>query len=392
MTFRRSALARRGLLLTAGVLTLSAAFVFGFLAGRVGRVSPGVNGGGVLDEAAARIRSSAAQDVSPDRLNRAAIEGMLAALGDRHAAYYAATDYAQFQRLLDGRDSGVGLWLGRTDAGAVEVTSVLPESPAATAGLQVGDEVTSVAGQPVRDRAVSDIVAAMRGTPGTTVGLVVRRNRTDRTVTLRRADVSSSDVLVDDVTAGVARIRVAAFTRGVGREVRTALDTLRKRSVTSIVLDLRGNPGGLLHEGVEVASAFLDGGVVVSYQGRTVADQTFTAVGRGDTASTVVVLVDGGTASAAEVVAGALQDRDRALVVGARTYGKGSVQQPYRLSDGSAVEFTVALYYTPKGRSVDRVGIAPDVEVRPTADPRVALQRAVEVLTGSVAEIDPPRG
>ena len=379
------------LLCTAGALSISASFVFGFLSGRVGRTADTAPRG-IVAEAAERIERSAARDVSQEELDEAAIRGMLAALGDKYAAYYDTTDYAQFQRLLDGRYSGVGLWLGRVADGAVEVTSVLPDSPAEVAGLRVGDTLVDVDGRAVHDLAVGDIVRRMHGESGTQVKVTVRRAGEIRTVSLRRADLVSSDVSSDVVEGGVGRVRVAAFTRGVGREVRAALDALRAKKVAGVVLDLRGNQGGLLDEGVQVASAFLDKGIVVTYRGRGVEDKTYDVIGRGDTTTPLVVLVDAGTASAAEVVAGALQDRNRALVVGSRTYGKGSVQQPLVLSDGSAIEVTVARYYTPSGRSVDQVGITPDVDLPAGYDARAALRRAVEVLSGSVASVPVPRG
>ncbi len=154
-----------------------------------------------------------------------------------------------------------------------------------------------------------------------------------------------------------------------------------------VVLDLRGNPGGLLDEAVEVASAFLDGGPVVSYEQRDAPDRVLDALGQGNTTVPVVVLVDGGTASAAEVVAAALQDRNRAVVVGSRTYGKGSVQEPIVLPDGSAIEFTIGRYLTPAGRVIDGRGIEPDVLVDATSTPEVAEQRALEVLRGLTAAL-----
>lgn len=382
---------RRVLLATAGALLVASSFVFGFLAGRVGRVTPG-DGGNVVAEAAQRLRENAARDVSQEDLDEAAIRGMLGALGDRYAAYYDTTDYAQFQRLLDGRYSGVGLWLGKKQDGAVEVTSVLPDSPAEVAGLRVGDVLVDVAGLPVDRVAVGDVVRRMHGEAGTTVAVTVRRNGAIETLQLRRANLLSKDVSADTVADGVGRIRVAAFTRGVGREVESALASLKAKKVTGVVLDLRGNPGGLLDEGVRVASVFLRGGTVVSYRGRGVEPKTYDVVGAGDVTTPLVVLVDAGTASAAEVVAGALQDRNRALVVGSRTYGKGSVQQPLVLSDGSAIEVTVASYYTPSGRSVDQVGIIPDVDLPAGYAASAALRRAVEVLSGTVATIPVPRG
>jgi len=184
----------------------------------------------------------------------------------------------------------------------------------------------------------------------------------------------------------VGRITVPAFTSGVGHEVREGLETLRAAHATGVVLDLRGDPGGRLDEAVETASAFLDGGQVVSYLRRDGRPQRLDAVGQGDTATPLVVLVDGGTASAAEVVAGALQDRGRAVLVGSRTFGKGTVQEPARLSDGSQLELTVARYTTPGGRSPEGVGLEPDIEVAPGSPPEVALHRGVEVLVGLLAD------
>ena len=383
-------LRRRVLLVTAGALTVSSAFVFGFLAGRVGRVAPEPKS--VVAEAAARLRASAAADVSQSDLDAAAIRGMVSALDDKYAEYYDVDGYAQFQRMLDGRYSGVGLWLRRVPSGAVQVMSVVPESPAQLAGLRVGDELVDVAGEGVAGAQVGEVVRRMHGEPGTEVAVTVRRGGEQRTLRLVRADLATRDVTDDVLESNVGRIRVTAFTRGTGRDARAAYERLRAKKVAGIVLDLRGNPGGLLDEGVEVASLFLDKGAVVTYRGRAVEERTYDVVGRGDTKTPVVVLVDAGTASAAEVVAGALQDRNRALVVGSRTYGKGSVQQPIVLSDGSAIEVTVARYFTPSGRSVEQVGITPDVDLHAGYDTRAALRRAVEVLAGTVASIPVPRG
>lgn len=195
-----------------------------------------------------------------------------------------------------------------------------------------------------------------------------------------------SDVIVGSSTGGVARIRVTAFTRGVGRQVREAVTAARRDHAGGVLLDLRGDPGGLLDEAVETASAFLDRGPVVSYQRRDEPPRRLDAPGHGETTLPLIVLVDGGTASAAEVVAAALQDRDRAVIVGSQTFGKGSVQAPTLLSDGSALELTVGRYLTANGRSLEGVGVQPDIEVRHGADPRLAEQRAVEVLAGLVAD------
>ncbi|MGZ6792219.1 MAG: S41 family peptidase, partial [Mycobacteriales bacterium] len=186
------------------------------------------------------------------------------------------------------------------------------------------------------------------------------------------------------LTRDVGRIVVPVFARGTGRQVRDAVAALRRQHATGIVLDLRGDPGGLLSEAVETASAFLDGGPVVTYTRRGERAQHLDAAAAGDTRTPLVVLVDGGTASAAEVVTGALQDRGRAVVVGSRTFGKGSVQEPHALSDGSTLALTVARYALPSGRSVEGVGIEPDIDVAGTG--QAPLARAVEVLTGLLAD------
>jgi carboxyl-terminal processing protease len=312
---------------------------------------------------------------------------MLRALGDRWSTYYGASDYASFQDALQGQYSGVGLWLRAGTAGGVEIGSVQTGSPAQQAGLRSGDVVVSVAGHPVAGAGVAQVAALLRGPERTRVPVVVRRAGATLEMTLTRTTFSTDDVLVDHLHGDIALVRVSAFTRGVGREVRHAIDGNDDEHAGGVVLDLRDNPGGLLDEAVEVASVFLDGGPVVSYERRGRAPKTLEAVEGGDLTTPLVVLVNSSTASAAEVVAGALQDRNRAVIVGSRTYGKGSVQEPSRLSDGSALELTVGRYLTPSGRSLEGVGVDPDVLVAATAPADVAERRAIEVLTGLVAAL-----
>jgi carboxyl-terminal processing protease len=268
----------------------------------------------------------------------------------------------------------------------VRVTSVQADSPAAAAGVAAGDELEAVNGVEVRGRTVADVVTALRGAPGTVVDVVLERGGAKRTVSMRRTALESTDVSVRKLSDSVVMIRVSAFTRGVGRQVRAAAQQAAKDHAGGIVLDLRDDPGGLLDEAVETASVFLDGGIVASYERRGAARRSLPVLGHGDTGTPLAVLVDSATASAAEVVAAALQDRKRAVLLGARTFGKGSVQEPARLSDGSAIELTVGRYLTPSGTALDGVGIEPDIEV-PTGSPaRVAEQRAVEVLIGLLAD------
>ncbi|MFF4237204.1 S41 family peptidase [Actinomadura geliboluensis] len=347
-------------------------------------------GGSVLDEAATKIGRRAAEPVGRGELDRAAIEGMLRGLGDRWAHYYPAREYDDVEGRLTGRYSGVGLWLGGTggDAGGngarTVVASVQPGTPAARAGVRAGDVVTAVGSMPVDGWDISRVAEALRGRPDEPVELTVERDRRTERFHLVRTPVPGGNVTVTDLPDHARRIRVGAFSRGTGREVRDAVAGRAPsgRPTGGVLLDLRGNPGGLLDEAVETASAFLAGGPVVTYEprGRPVQRRTVTAPGDADTP--LVVLVDAGTASAAEIVAGSLRDRDRAVIVGSRTYGKGSVQEPIGLADGSVIELTVGRYRTPGGRNLDGVGIEPDVAVSADRPPDAAERRARTVLHG----------
>ena len=382
---------RRSVVAVVAVSALAGSFSVGVFAG-VGSVpapGPGLSAG-PLDEAAEQISQQSLRPVDRAALSAAAIQGMLSAAGDQWGTWSSdgsaeAPDYV-----------GVGIWL-RSDDGRVIVAQVTPQSPAAKAGLRPADQILAVAGQATAGQPAPIVAAALRGKVGSTVAVRYQRESTAVTVVLQRAHVPAAGVTVamEPVAANgprVARIVVPSFTRGVGRQVRLALDTLRAERVTGVILDLRGDPGGLLDEAVETASVFLDGGPVVTYARRDGPPQQLDAVGSGDTVTPLVVLVDGGTASAAEVVAGALQDRGRAVVVGSRTFGKGSVQEPRTLSDGSALELTVARYTTPTGRSLEGVGLEPDIVVAPGSDPAVAQTRAVEVLAGLLANAGPRTG
>lgn len=341
---------------------------------------------GVIDAAADRIESQAAQPIDREQLERAAVEGMLKALGDRWSSYYGPTQYSSFQDALEGRYSGVGLWV-HTGVHGVVAGSVQPGSPSALAGLQSGDRIVAVDDWQVDGASVGEVIQRLRGSDGSDVQVTVERDGVPYTYTMTRSLVTTENAVIDRLEGGVTRIEIRTFTRGVARDIRQALSHDADAYSAGIVLDLRGNPGGLLDEAVDVASIFLDGGTVVSYEQRDAPDKVLDAVGHGDTSTPVVVLVDGGTASAAEVVAAALQDRNRAVIVGSQTYGKGSVQEPIQLPDGSAIEFTIGRYLTPNGRVIDGKGVEPDVLVDPDSPPEIAEQRALEVLHGLTAAL-----
>ncbi|KAA0930484.1 S41 family peptidase [Streptomyces apricus] len=325
------------------------------------------------------VADAAADAMADGKSPVEAAERAVSRSGDRWGAVYSQGEYEEFEDALDGRYTGVGLWARRERDGRIEVTRVRSGSPAETAGIHKGDRLRSVDGRRVDGRPVTEVVSLLRGDAtgadaGTTVSLGLQRGTRAWSETLRRARLSTDSVTVRELPDGATVIGVAAFTKGSGDLVRTAVADAPADE--GIVLDLRGNSGGLVTEAVTAASAFLDGGLVATYD--VDGDQrALHADPGGDTARPLVALVDGGTMSAAELLTGSLQDRGRAVVVGSRTFGKGSVQMPSRLPDGSVAELTVGHYRTPSGRAVDGRGITPDLEVE-----EGALERAETVLSG----------
>ncbi|GHD99664.1 peptidase S41 [Streptomyces alanosinicus] len=329
------------------------------------------------------VRAAAAEAMADGKSPMEAAERVVSRSGDRWGAVYSEGEYQEFQEALDGRYTGVGLWAGRERSGRIEVTRVQPGSPAAVAGIRKGDRLRSVDGRKVDGRPVTEVVSLLRGeaddaAAGTTVTLGLQRGTRAWTEKLRRASLSTDSVTVRRLAGGVDVIKIAAFTKGSGDAVRAALR--QAPAEDGIVLDLRGNSGGLVTEAVETASAFLDGGLVATYDVDG-APRSLHADSGGDTDRPLVVLVDGGTMSAAEMLTGALQDRGRAVVIGSRTFGKGSIQMPTQLPGGSVAELTVGHYRTPSGHSVDGRGITPDLDVG-QADGQAAVERAETVLSG----------
>ncbi|MEE1802312.1 S41 family peptidase [Streptomyces sp. JV176] len=315
-----------------------------------------------------------------------AAEEVVSRSGDRWGAVYDKREYEEFRQSLDGAYTGVGLSARRTAGGLVEVTRVQPGGPAGKAGIGAGDLIREIDGRSVAKRPVTEVMALLRGdgtgtaaasgesAVGTSVSLGLERDGRRWTESLRRARLTTESVTVDTIEGGALRIKVGAFTKGTGERVREAVLDAPKGA--GVLLDLRGNAGGLVSEAVRATSAFLDGGLVATYDIRGEQRALYADPG-GDTERPVVVVVDGGTMSAAELVTGALQDRGRSVTVGSRTFGKGSVQMPSKLPDGSVAELTVGHYRTPAGHGVDGQGVTPDLQVGDGAQ-----ERARTVLSG----------
>ncbi|MFE7135076.1 S41 family peptidase [Streptomyces sp. NPDC057638] len=320
------------------------------------------------------VARAAAEAAAEGHSGTEAAQAVVSRGGDRWGAVYDRQEYENLQRDLDGEYTGVGLWARRADDGRVEVARVRPGGPAARAGVRAGDRLRAVDGHPVDGRPVTEVVALLRGGERTRVAVGLERAGRSWTRTLTRTTLSTESVTVRRLGGDTVMIKVAAFTRGSGDRVRRAVREAPDGA--GVLLDLRGNAGGLVTEAVAAASAFLDGGLVATYEMRG-EERALYAERGGDTRRPVVALVDGGTMSAAELVTGALQDRGRAVTVGSRTFGKGSVQMPSALPDGSVAELTVGHYRTPAGRDLDGEGITPDL---PAADG--AERRARTVLGG----------
>ncbi|WP_137989053.1 S41 family peptidase [Streptomyces vilmorinianum] len=333
---------------------------------------------GTVDPSA--LARAASEAMADGKSGKKAAEEFVSRSGDRWGAVYGAAEYEEFERALDGSYTGVGISARKAGKGRIEISRVQAGGPAARAGLRAGDRLVTVDGRPVGALSVSEAVSLLRGdgVPGSTVTLGVERGRSAWTETLSRARLATEDVTVRRLDDRTVLIRVAAFTKGVGERVREAVRSAPAGA--GVLLDLRGNAGGLVTEAAVTASAFLDGGLVATYDVDGEQRALYAQSG-GDTVRPVVALVDGGTMSAAELLTGALQDRGRAVTVGSRTFGKGSVQMPSTLPDGSVAELTVGHYRTPAGHGVDGQGITPDLDVGDATGAR-AEERARTVLSG----------
>src|ERR1700749_5060503 len=315
------------------------------------------------------IQNDYYRKVSRSDLVNKGLKAAVASLDDPYSHYYDQSDYKSFQNIDDPHDSGVGISITPVRSG-LDIVSVFAGSPAARAGLTRGDVVTAVGSTSLAHHSYQSSTALIKGRPGTSVRLTIRRGGSDRVVTLRRANivvpVTASKVL-DYKGTKLGYVELGSFTDGSGDQVRSQVQQVLHQGARAIILDLRGNGGGLLNEAVNVASVFIPDGTIVSTDGRAQPRQVYLAKPNRTVAPKIpmVVLVDSGTASAAEIVTGALQDRGRAKVVGTHTYGKGVFQEIEPLSNGGALDFTVGEYFTPSGRNLGGGGVKQGKAIQP---------------------------
>ena len=326
-----------------------------------------------------RVRADYVDPVEDRVLVANALDGMLGGL-DPHSGYLDRLAYKELQLETGGHFGGIGIEIEQNGA-ALRVVHIMQGTPAAAAGIEAGDQILAIDGRAVNGAKINTLLDQMRGPVGSVLDLTIRRGAAGRAinVTVHRATISVQ-IVWSRLDGKIGYIKLASFDEQADTAVRQAIRELSQRANSELVgfiLDLRDNPGGLLEQAVAVASDFLDGGAIVFVRSRSPEDsERWDAKPGGDLTrgKPLAVLINAGSASASEIVAGALQDRDRAILVGTRSFGKGSVQDIIPLDDGSAIRLTVGRYYTPSGRSIQGLGIVPDVVVHARASDQASVE------------------
>lgn len=327
--------------------------------------------------------------VNVNRLGTKAIDGMLKSLNDPWTAYLDPEETKELEEQINAEYSGIGASLQEAKNGDLLVTGVFAGSPAKKAGITAGDRIVTIDGVPTKDRAIDTNIAHIKGPEGTTVRLLIRKKGDGlKKYTLTREQITipitSRRMMTTSTGVKVGYVELSEFAVDAGKKVRKAIDWTVSHGAKWIVFDLRYNGGGLVNESINVSSLFIRSGTIVSTSGLHSPKETYAATGDVGTDLPVVVLVNRYTASASEIVSGALQDHDRATLIGTKTYGKGLVQETYPMPDDAALKVTIAVYYTPDGRDINKRGIKPDVVVRDKADQKgdEQLQAALRYIAG----------
>ena len=319
-----------------------------------------------LSEVFGKVKQHYVEDIEDKVLLENAIRGLLTGL-DPHSAYLDKEAFTELREGTSGEFGGLGIVVGMKD-GFVNVISPIDDTPAERAGVKSGDLIIRLDDKNVKGMTLEDAVSIMRGKPNTDIELTIVREGADKPlkIEITRAIIKIQSVRSKTLDKGFGYIRVSAFQERTGADLRKAISKLKKennKKLKGLVLDLRNNPGGLLSAAVEVSDAFLEGGTVVSIKGRDESNTTTYSAKGLDliNEAPIVVLINGGSASASEIVAGALQDHKRAIIMGTLSFGKASVQTVVPLGNGSALKLTTARYYTPSGASIQAKGITPDI-------------------------------
>ena len=337
------------------------------------------------------------EEVDPEKLTDSAIDGMLKTL-DPYSTYLSPERYRELEIGTSGEFGGVGMEVSEENGTLVVITPI-EGSPAEKAGIKPRDQIIEIEGKSTQGMVVQEAVGLLRGPSGTPVRITIKREgeKDPRVITLIRDKIIVKSVKSRLLDNGIGYVRLVQFQDRTSQELRDAISGLEAQNgkqLNGLILDLRNNPGGLLSEAIDVVDEFIDAGLIVSVRGRT-QDQTreYYATKNGSFQTfPVVVIVNDGSASASEVVAEALQDSKRAVILGTKTFGKGSVQTIIKLEDGSGLKLTTAKFYAPSGRSINQVGVTPDIKVENTNDQDKQLESAINILNSSEAGTTTPKG
>lgn len=343
------------------------------------------------------IERNYVEEVDPEKLTNSAIDGMLKTL-DPYSTYLSPERYRELEIGTSGEFGGVGMEVSEEN-GVLTVITPIEGSPAEKAGIKPRDQIIEIEGKSAQGMVVQEAVGLLRGPSGTPVKITIRRagEQEPRVITLIRDKIIVKSVKPKLLENGIGYVKLAQFQDRTSQELTEAIDGLETQNgkeLSGLILDLRNNPGGLLTEAIDVVDEFIDSGLIVSVRGRT-EDQTreYYATKNGSFQTfPVVVIVNDGSASASEVVAEALQDSKRAVILGTKTFGKGSVQTIIKLEDGSGLKLTTAKFYAPSGRSINEVGVTPDIKVENSEDQDKQLESAINILNSSEADKTIPKG
>ena len=354
-----------GIILTA---MISAALTLGLVCLLLGLNSSNAFDLGRFFVAMRFIEGNYVQEVDRGKLIDGAISGMVNSLDDPHSIYLAPQLYSQLRAETSGAFGGIGVYMGFKNGG-VQIMSVIPDGPGFKAGLLAGDQILAVDGQPVEEMSPGEVALKIRGQVGTPVELLIHREDSeDLTFNLTRENIHTRTVAGKMIDNQLGYMKISNFSENTGDEFKSALNELKNSGMKGLVLDLRQNPGGVITSCVEVAGEIVPAGTVTSVIKRDGSKEVYTS----DLPAAkfpIVVLIDRNSASAAELLAGALQDTKAAIIVGETSYGKGSVQTLIPMAHNDGLKLTIAKYYTPNGKCIDGVGVSPDVEIKIPAPP-----------------------
>jgi carboxyl-terminal processing protease len=361
-----------------GIIFIVMTLVFSF-----GYTTGARNSDGPVDEAIKEITAAGYSKVAKQLLQRAAIEGAIKASGDAWSNYFPTSALDVFKDRLNNQYTGVGIILRKSVSGVLEVASVETTSPAADAGIVASDQLLEINGTDVQGASLPSAIAMLRGNVGKKVNLLILRSEKNILISLKRAKITAQSVQISTISKDVALLSISSFSISTASQVQKLLS--KTPHSKGVIIDLRNNPGGIVEEAVGVARQFINGGIIVSYQKDSGEKVIFESTESGADQAPLIVLINSSTASAAEILAAALQDRNRAVILGEKSYGKGTVQEFKTLNDGSKLELTVALYRSPSGKLIEGKGVSPDLAVPES----VIASKSLQVLGGLAALITP---